>query len=638
MSPHLNIIYPPVMNGVQVRSILFKGVIMYQQVVVSVLILLLLLPITAIGQTGYLRSYGGSVTEFGTDIALRPDGQIVISSQTQTPELSFGICDGLVPLIDPEGNVIDAIGIGSTDCDILDAIGVNSQGDVFAAGRTLSGGNGEYDAQVIRMNGALQPLWSRRAGGPSSDHIHSLVATDDGGVVVAGSYGTTTFDLDLWLMKLDANGNMLWSRIYPGPGTDRIEKVILSSDGGFLCTGTSGNAGTGMDLMVMRTDASGLPLWRRNIGGTSSEEGRGICEGPDGSAYAFGWTRSFGAGMKDAFLCKVGLTGNLLWARSYGGAGNEEGDDIVRSVNGSLILTGTIAHGFFVNDNVFLISVDLDGNITWQKEYGDELRLENAERMTIDASGGLYVTGDVWGCPGLDYQILLLHTDGQGNCSSCETQSLSFISNLHSPSVTISAGVQGAGQVTEWSPLTSPRSIGEHHCGQMMPLAVTLLYADVEENGPYNTINWATASEFGADHFRVERSVDGIRFDLIASVPAAGSSHITTRYSCTDPMPAPLTYYRLTEVDRENDHIELAMLTAQRDDQNSVEVDHTTRTILMTLKNTVTEVRVIDMTGKVIFRERNGSGVVQTIAPDKGVYLILFLSNGAEQESVKIIL
>lgn len=595
-------------------------------------------PATAWGQTGYLRSYGGSVTEFGTGIALRPDGHIVISSQSQTPELSFGICDGLIPHLDQNGNVIEAVGIGGAECDILNAICVNAQGHIFAAGRTLSGSNGEYDGQIIRLDQSSAPVWIKRAGGPFADNILSTTPTNDGGVVVAGSYGSSTFDLDLWLMKLDANGTMIWSQTYPGAGNDKIEKVIQTGDGGFLCVGSmSGNAGTGTDMVVMRTDADGSPLWRMIIGGTSTDEGKSICEGPDGSAYAVGWTRSFGGGLNNVLLCRIGSDGSLQWTQTYGSPNNEQGQDILLSSTGSLIITGTIEHGFYVNDNVFLLSTDPNGSILWQKEYGDPMRLERATRMAEATNGDLLVTGDLWGCPGLDYEILLLRTNAQGACAPCNEQSPLFVASTHLPTVVIGSGSQQFGMVSNWPASWAQRQLNANYCGQIMPLAVELISAVAVEDGIGNRIDWITASESGSDHFRLESSPDGNDFNVLDVINAVGDSYISNSYSYQDRAPFRKTYYRLVEVDTDARETNLATLFVHRTNDVSIYVDHALRSIEVTSEEHILEIRLIDMAGRSIIRELAPSGTVKLNVPNNGVFLLVLINAHGDPRTLKIV-
>ncbi|MFH1011716.1 MAG: T9SS type A sorting domain-containing protein [bacterium] len=160
-------------------------------------------------------------------------------------------------------------------------------------------------------------LWSRTYGwgieGESfgTDICNFVEQTSDGGYLMAGI--THTFapygagDGDFWLIKTDAAGDSLWSRIYEGAGWDFCHSVDITSDGGYILAGDCWPSGdNSFDFWVVRTDENGTQLWNRTFGGSDGEYCRSVQQTSDVGYFLAGSTGSFGAGGTDFWLVKMG--------------------------------------------------------------------------------------------------------------------------------------------------------------------------------------------------------------------------------------------------------------------------------------------------------------------------------------------
>ena len=105
--------------------------------------------------------------------------------------------------------------------------------------------------------GASLELWSQTYGGTGGDVAYSLVVTSDGGFALAGV--STSFG-GFWLVKTDAEGNMLWNRTYGGKNIDIAYSLVEVSGDGFALAGYTSSLGAGgSDFWLVRTDAQGIP-------------------------------------------------------------------------------------------------------------------------------------------------------------------------------------------------------------------------------------------------------------------------------------------------------------------------------------------------------------------------------------------
>jgi hypothetical protein len=117
---------------------------------------------------------------------------------------------------------------------------------------------------------------------------------------------------DIFLIKTDANGNVQWAKTYGGGGGDVVFSVQQTSDGGYIVAGGTGSFGAGSyDIFLIKTDANGNIIWAKTYGGASWDEAYSVQQTSDGGYILAGLTRSFGAGDWDIFLIKTDANGNI---------------------------------------------------------------------------------------------------------------------------------------------------------------------------------------------------------------------------------------------------------------------------------------------------------------------------------------
>ena len=116
----------------------------------------------------------------------------------------------------------------------------------------------------------------------------------------------------LFLIKTDANGNIIWAKTYGGTNSDYAFYVHQTSDGGYIVAGRTQSFGAGgYDLFLIKTDANGNVIWAKTYGGTSWDNASSVQQTSDGGYIVAGYTGSFGAGNGDIFLIKTDTNGNM---------------------------------------------------------------------------------------------------------------------------------------------------------------------------------------------------------------------------------------------------------------------------------------------------------------------------------------
>jgi len=195
-------------------------------------------------------------------------------------------------------------------------------GSYVITGYTESFGAGDYDMWLIKTDANGDTLWTKTFGGDGIDWGSSVQQTLDSGYIITGStrsYGAG--NLDVWLIKTDANGDTLWTKTYGGMETDYSFSVQQTNDEGYIITGYTASFGVGAaDVWLIKTDANGDTLWTSTYGGIDTDIGRSIQQTTDSGYIIAGDTRSFGSGNQDFWLIRLARDFNRTWYVSTTGS------------------------------------------------------------------------------------------------------------------------------------------------------------------------------------------------------------------------------------------------------------------------------------------------------------------------------
>jgi hypothetical protein len=257
------------------------------------------------GDTLWTRTYGGGDNDKGFSVQQTSDGGYIIVGYT----CSFGAGTEDVYLVrtDSSGDTLWTHTYGRRYDDYGRSVQQTSDGGYIIAGYTESFGAGATDVYLLKTDSSGDTLWTRTYGGDQRDYGWEVVVTPDGGFAVAAH--TASFGAgrdDVYLVKTDASGDSLWTRTYGGSLLDHGFSLQHTSDGGYVVAGYTNSFGAGgYDLYVVKTDANGDILWTRTYGGSGYDYARSVRQTTDGGYIVAGYTESFGAGGYDVYLVKL---------------------------------------------------------------------------------------------------------------------------------------------------------------------------------------------------------------------------------------------------------------------------------------------------------------------------------------------
>jgi len=317
------------------------------------------------------RTIGSSGWDRIVSLQETPDGGLLLAGYTCPPTTDRG--DIWCVKLDRSGSITWQKAYGGSDDDYCIDGGATPDGGYLLAGRTSSFGSGASDVWVLKLDAAGHLLWQSAFGGSDLDIANGMDLTDDGGCIIVGrSRSAGTGDLDTWAWRLDSGGNRLWQATYPGNQNVELMSVTATPDGGCIAAGRGDPCGGGkVQPYCVRFDGSGTVLWQRAYDGFGTFALADIDLTVDGGCLLAGYaTDTGGAGGCEAWCSKLDAAGNIVWQKTYGGTGEDRLTTVHASADGGCIVAGvTESFGAGLMDG-WSMKLDASGEVVWQKTYG----------------------------------------------------------------------------------------------------------------------------------------------------------------------------------------------------------------------------------------------------------------------------
>lgn len=247
------------------------------------------------------------------------------------------------------------------------------------------------DLYVVKTDKSGGMLWEMAFGGAQADEGYSVVEADDGGYALFGSTKSKgAGDSDMYLIKIDANGNKLWEKTYGGPGKESGRSIDKTDDGGYILFGFTRSFGAGgADMYAVKVDADGNETDSKTFGTHGDDWGRSVIQASDGNYMLLGNTPGT---HYDMLLIKTDCCGKELWRKTYGGLGKEKGQEIKETADGGYVMIGTITQYGRRDDDIYIVKINKDGREEWSEIIGGKNR-DWGYSVYETADGGFVIGG-----------------------------------------------------------------------------------------------------------------------------------------------------------------------------------------------------------------------------------------------------
>lgn len=371
--------------------------------------------------------HGGDDDDIGYSFCFNTVGGYVLAGTERTAIDSseqFSVVN-----IDGFGNLIWKRTYGGLHQDIAEHIEQTSDGGYIVGGSKWDGGFGREDAYLLKLDQEGEIMWSKYFGGTYREEGFSVKQTSDDGYILCGNTNSDTLFSygQMYIVKIDASGTEMWHSYVGGPGKDYAFDVIETFDGSFVVTGVYAGfhryssfefTETHSDMLVAKLDANGNELWANQYGGMENEFGYQVQEAPDNGYYVIGSTQSAGSGSFDMNLVKLDMNGTELWSKTFGGSSFEYGKSLDVTDDNFIYIAGTTCNDTVnVKTDLMVVKTDLAGNEIWTMTFGGvESDYGNFIRATED--GGCAIIGNSRSFGAGDDDVYFIKLNASGGLES----------------------------------------------------------------------------------------------------------------------------------------------------------------------------------------------------------------------------
>ena len=345
------------------------------------------------GDTLWTRWYGGSSTEVAYDVIECSDGSYAMAGYTWSYGPGLDNCYVVNVEAGGDTNWTSVFGNPNSIYDHAHAIDQTTNGDYIVAGKTLS--DGYYDFYLVRLDDYGDTLWSQHYGGSADDEAYDALQTNDGGFIMAGYSWSFGYSADFYVVKTDSVGDTLWTRTFDSWMDDYARSILATTDGGYVIAGYAGYSGTMNSSYIVKIDSIGDVLWTRTIYGLSYNEAYSIHPTIDGGFIVAGKSEPYME--THSYLVKLDSLGNTQWTQSYFdySSVHNAAFDVRQVVDGGFVLAGWKYNNAMYDYDLFIIKTEPDPILLTPNPPVVTISIEgNHARLTWDP-----VTESVYGFP-----------------------------------------------------------------------------------------------------------------------------------------------------------------------------------------------------------------------------------------------
>ena len=375
------------------------------------------------------RTYGGPLYEDANSLVATSDGGYAIAGSCYYS----GTTDFWLMKADETGNMEwnQTYGNPGTGYEVANSLIETPDGGFALAGlagiwpkNALSPDYDSYQFWLVKTDSFGNMEWNRTY---VQGKAHSVVATSDGGYAMAGyPYSSTGgVNASARLVKTDAAGNMQWNRTYGGPEVNTAYSLVVAPDGGYAITGETTLPGSeNIDSWLIKTDASGNMLWNKTYGGVMLDYAYSLVITSDGGYALAGHTYLTMGEAQDYWLVKTDALGNMEWNQTYGTTGPGWGSSVVNTSDMAESLVATSDGGYALAGGIYsggetlyrafwLVKTDAFGSMEWNKRYERESG-GKASSLVATFDGGYALVGNYRIVNTSQTRVWLIKTDEYG--------------------------------------------------------------------------------------------------------------------------------------------------------------------------------------------------------------------------------
>lgn len=441
-----------------------------------------------VSNVSWQKCYGGSEDDIAYSIIKTSDNGYIFFGSTNSTDGnitgSHGNYDYWIVKSAANGTIEWEKNLGGSDIDI--GVSVNQTPDngylisgySYSTDGNVTGNHGADDSWILKLSSNGTTEWENSLGGSGYDWGWFGIQTVDTGYMVIGGAGSQDGnvsgyhgDYDGWVQKLNANGTLQWQKCLGGSDFDELTSVVQTLEGGYLIGGmvnstdgdVSGNHGNS-DAWIVCLNATGGLNWQKCLGGSGDDKVTSLITTKDGGYLIGGYTSSTDGdvsgnhGNSDAWVVKIDVDGNIIWQKCLGGSEDDGVESVMQDSDNSFWIAGyTSSQDGDVSGNhgdydAWIVKLDANGNLKWQQCLGGSADDDAASIIQISSDkyriAGYTSSndGDVSGNHG-GYDVWIAEIQGPETVKNTQTINMDKLLSQPGPN----GGTSVLGRVDNWT-------------------------------------------------------------------------------------------------------------------------------------------------------------------------------------------
>ena len=210
----------------------------------------------------------------------------------------------------------------------------------------------------------------RNLGSTKEDIGKKIEISGNDRYIIVGSTKAIDNWSDMWVIMVEQDGEKIWEKFFGGPHIDWGEAICSATTNFFYIVGTTYSFGNGNgDVWIVKMDINGNKIWDKTFGGALWDGAEDCCS-EDGNCVIAGWTASFAQGKQDAYIIKVSNNGELIWEKSFGGEMDDFANAVCATKDNGYIVVGAKELKQNKEKNVWILKITGNGKKVWENSFG----------------------------------------------------------------------------------------------------------------------------------------------------------------------------------------------------------------------------------------------------------------------------
>lgn len=286
-----------------------------------------------------------------------------------------------------------------------------------------------FNVLVLKVDNMGNIIWQQKINLGGNATARTIRLTPDSGCVIGGEVYTNVNDSELFLFRLNQQGNLVWSRNYGTISKYYMGDLCVNSDSTYTLVASVGALGASKDQVIIKIDSTGSPLWGYQMGFLFGDDaGFGIRQMPDSGWVVVGRMYPNPSVENQSSVIRFDKNGGIIWGKLFGGPGHNVFSEIELTTSGDLVLLGTAGVGS--NLDYHLMTLDIQGNQLWSRTI-DQSLYEVEPSLVVSTNGAIVVAANPDN-PGKEYDLFLstFTCDGMTTCPTVDTAMAETVLNL----------------------------------------------------------------------------------------------------------------------------------------------------------------------------------------------------------------